>query len=265
MRTTINGIDIDYAIDGGQGPWVIMSHSLGCDQAMWDHQLDALKGHYRLLRYDTRGHGASGGSQPPYTLDLLADDALKLMDHVGIDKAHWVGFSMGGMIGQVFALKHPERLHSIVLADTTSAHTSTPHSMWAERIRIAREQGMEPLVKPAISRWFTEGFRTADPQETERIASMIRSTSVAGWCGCCAAIADIDTTARLHEIPCPALVMVGEFDIGTPLAAALDLQRHLTASTLVVISDAAHMTCVEQPAQFNRALRQFLDSVRTFN
>ncbi len=261
MRTTINGIEIDYSIVGEQGPWVILSHSLGCTQAMWDYQLDALQGNYRLLRYDTRGHGASRASEAPYTLELLADDALKLMDHVGVDKAHWVGFSMGGMIGQVFALQHGARLHSLVLADTTSAHTSTPASMWAERIRVAREQGIDSLVQPAISRWFTERFRTDNPRETERIASMIRQTSVKGWCGCCAAIADVHTTERLHEIACPALVMVGEYDIGTPLAAALDMHRELGESTLVVISDAAHMTCVEQPAQFNRARRRFLDSI----
>lgn len=262
MRAKINDVDIEFSITGERGPWVIMSHSLGCTQAMWDHQLAALQGDYRLLRYDTRGHGGSEASDPPYTLELLADDALGLMDQLGIEKAHWVGFSMGGMIGQVFALRHAERLHSLVLADTTSAHTATPVSMWAERIRIAREQGMEALVQPALSRWFTERFRTGNPGETARIAAMIHSTSVNGWCGCCAAIAEVHTTERLHEIECPALVIVGEHDIGTPLAAALDIHRRLKESTLVVISDAAHMTCVEQPAQFNRALRQFLDRCR---
>ncbi|MFQ3789565.1 3-oxoadipate enol-lactonase [Halomonas sp. A29] len=265
VQTMINGINVNYSITGDQGPWIVMSHSLGCDLAMWDRQLDALQSEYRLLRYDTRGHGQSEGSEPPYTLELLADDALALMDHVGVDKAHWLGFSMGGMIGQVFALKNPERLHSLILADTTSEHTSTPHSMWAERIRIAREEGVQALVGPAIGRWFTERFRAEDPDETRRIATMIGDTSVNGWCGCCAAIADVQTTNRLHEIACPALVIVGEYDIGTPLDAALTIHRNLKESTLVVISDAAHMTCVEQPEQFNRALKQFLSSVRPAN
>ncbi|MBT0961644.1 3-oxoadipate enol-lactonase [Denitromonas iodatirespirans] len=260
MQVEINGVSMAYSVIGESGPWVIMSHSLGCDQRMWDHQLDALAGRYRVLRYDTRGHGASGATPAPYSLDLLADDALKLMDHVGADRAHWVGFSMGGMIGQVFALKHGERLRSLVLADTTSAHTATPASMWAERIRTAREGGIAPLVAPAIGRWFTERFRTDEPEETERIAQMIRATSVDGWCGCCAAIAEVHTTERLGEIQCPVLVMVGEHDIGTPLSAALDIHRHLQDSVLAVVSDAAHMSCVEQPAQFNRALRLFLDT-----
>lgn len=260
MRISIDGMEIDYSVTGESGPWVLMSHSLGCAQSMWDLQVEALRGRYRVLRYDTRGHGASGASSAPYSLEQLADDALALMDHVGIEKAHWVGFSMGGMIGQVFALRYGHRLHSLVLADTTSAHTATPASMWAERIRSAREQGIEPLVQPALTRWFTEEFRRTNPQEAARVAAMISRTSVEGWCGCCAAIAEVHTTERLHEIACPALVIVGEHDIGTPLSAALEIQRKLQESVLVVISDAAHMTCIEQPAQFNRALRQFLDA-----
>ena len=148
---------------------------------------------------------------------------------------------MGGMIGQTFTLKYPERVSALVLADTTSAHTTTPLSMWNDRIRIASEQGMEPLVQPAIERWFTESFRTQQPATVAKVAQMISHTSVAGWSGCCAAIA-----ASLFGVA------------KTPLSAALVIQRHLKQSTLVVISDAAHMTDVEQPLQFNRALKMFL-------
>ena len=147
-----------------------------------------------------------------------------------------------------------------MLADTTSEHHATPQSIWDERIRVAREQGMQPLVQPAIGRWFTQAFRDAHPAVVAPVAAMIASTSVNGWAGCCAAIAAVHTTPRLHEIACPALVIVGEHDIGTPLASALTIHRHLPDSVLVVIADAAHMTCIEQPAQFNRALRMFLDS-----
>jgi 3-oxoadipate enol-lactonase len=167
---------------------------------------------------------------------------------------------MGGMIGQVFALRHAARLQALVLADTTSEHHATPQSIWDERIRVAREQGMQPLVQPAIGRWFTQAFRDAHPDIVAPVAAMIAGTSVNGWAGCCAAIAAVHTTPRLHEIACPALVMVGEHDIGTPLASALTIHCHLPDSVLVVIADAAHMTCIEQPAQFNRALRMFVDS-----
>lgn len=260
MRTNVNGNEVEYTIDGSQGPWLVMSHSLGCDLAMWEPQIAALSERYRILRYDTRGHGRSGATTGAYTLEQLADDAAGLMEHVGIESAVWVGFSMGGMIGQTFALKYPARTLGLVLADTTSEHHATPHSVWEERIRVALESGMAPLVQPAIERWFTQVFRESHPVQVSLAAKSIGGTTVHGWAGCCAAIASVHTTPRLHEIVCPALVIVGEHDIGTPLASALTIHRALPDSVLVVISDAAHMTCIEQPAQFNRSLRQFLDA-----
>lgn len=260
MRATLGGTEVEYRVDGHQGPWLLMSHSLGCDIGMWDLQMPALTEHYRVLRYDTRGHGRSGSTPGPYTLDLLADDALALMDHVGVDRAVWVGFSMGGMIGQTFALKYPQRIQGLVLADSTSEHHATPQSVWDERIRVAREKGVGPLVEPAIGRWFTQSFREREPEQVAQTARAIAQTSVEGWAGCCAAIAAVHTTDHLHMIDCPALVVVGEHDIGTPVSAALTMQRQLRDSVLVLIADAAHMTCIEQPAQFNRALRQFLDA-----
>ncbi|WP_416046787.1 alpha/beta fold hydrolase [Cupriavidus basilensis] len=263
MQAHINGIGTEFSINGDAGPWVVMSHSLGCDISMWDRQMASLTQRCRVLRYDTRGHGRSGATAGPYSLDMLADDAVQLMAHLGIQRAHWVGFSMGGMIGQTVALNHPTLLESIVLADSTSAHTATPTSMWQERIQIAKAEGMAPLVEPALSRWFTERFRIEHAEEVQKLGNIIRATSVDGWAGCCAAISEIETTDRLSEIECPALVMVGEHDIGTPISAALDMHRNLKNSVLAVISDAAHMTCIEQPSQFNRALAIFLDSFQS--
>lgn len=265
MHAKLNGVEIAYSIEGDTGPWLVMSHSLGCTQAMWDPQMLALAGRYRVLRYDTRGHGSSEGPPGAYTLEQLADDAAALMDHVGVQRAIWVGFSMGGMIGQVFALRHAARVQALVLADTTSEHHATPQSIWDERIRLAHEHGMAPLVQPAIGRWFTPAFREAQPEVVARTAAAIGGTSVNGWAGCCAAIASVHTTPHLHAISCPAIVIVGEHDIGTPLASALTIHRHLPNSVLIVIADAAHMTCIEQPAQFNRALRVFLDAQLTVN
>ena len=263
MHARVNGVEIGYSIEGDTGPWLVLSHSLGCTRAMWDPQMPALAGRYRVLRYDTRGHGQSEGPPGAYTLEQLADDAAALMDHVGIQRAVWVGFSMGGMIGQVFALRHGARVQALVLADTTSEHHATPQSIWDERIRLAHEQGMAPLVQPAIGRWFMQAFRESHPEVVAPVAAAIASTTVNGWAGCCAAISAVHTTPHLQAIGCPALVMVGEHDIGTPLASALTLHRHLPNSLLVVIADAAHMTCIEQPAQFNRALRVFLDASLT--
>lgn len=262
MKVKINHIDVDYSVYGEKGPWIILSHSLGCTKAMWEPQIEALEKNFRVITYDTRGHGGSGSEGGEYSLDLLADDAVGLLDFLSVKKVHWLGFSMGGMIGQTFALRYPERIVSIVLADTTSAHTTTPVSMWEERIRIAKTQGMDPLVQPAINRWFTEAFRKSSPEVVESVASMIRSTSVAGWAGCCAAIASIHTTYRLNEIKCPAMVIVGEFDVGTPLSAALEIHKNLKKSVLVLISNAAHMTNIEQSTQFNRALELFFNAFK---
>ena len=262
MKVKINHIDVDYSVYGEKGPWIILSHSLGCTKAMWEPQIEALEKNFRVITYDTRGHGGSGSEGGEYSLDLLADDAVGLLDFLSVKKVHWLGFSMGGMIGQTFALRYPERIVSIVLADTTSAHTTTPVSMWEERIRIAKTQGMDPLVQPAINRWFTEAFRNSSPEVVESVASMIRSTSVAGWVGCCAAIASIHTTYRLNEIKCPAMVIVGEFDVGTPLSAALEIHKNLKKSVLVLISNAAHMTNIEQSTQFNRALELFFNAFK---
>jgi 3-oxoadipate enol-lactonase len=182
---------IHYCVDGGAGPWLVLSHSLGCDVSMWDPQMSVLTERYRVLRYDTRGHGRSGAGGSPYTLEELADDVAQLMDHLGIVEAAWVGFSMGGMIGQTFALKYPNRIQALVLADTTSQHEATPQSVWDERIRVAREHGVRPLVEPAIGRWFTASFRASQPEIVAAVASVIGDTSADGWAGCCAAIASI--------------------------------------------------------------------------
>ena len=259
MRIQLGDIHTEYSVHGDQGPWLILSNSLGCTQAMWEPQLQALSRNHRVLCYDSRGHGNTDAPDGDYDLDTLANDALRLLDHVGIERVIWVGFSMGGRIGQTFALKHPKRVAAIVLADTTSAHTATPAAMWAERIRVAREGGMAPLVEPAVTRWFSSAFRKNHPDKVRSIANMIASTHVNGWAGSCAAISTIHTTERLHEIQCPALVIVGELDVGTPLSGALDMHRRLSDSVLVVISDAAHMSNIEQPAQFNRALLMFLN------
>jgi 3-oxoadipate enol-lactonase len=258
MNMVANNVRVEYSIAGDQGPWLLLSHSLGCDMSMWDAQISELSSKYRVLRYDTRGHGKSETTSGAYSLDELAEDAHALLDALGINQVIWIGFSMGGMIGQTFALKYPKRLLGLVLADTTSQHDATPQSVWDERIRVAKELGIEPLVAPAIGRWFTQEFRQTHPEDIARIAKQISNTSMEGWCGCCAAISAIHTTENLHEISQPTLVIVGEHDIGTPLAAALTLQRRLPNSNLVVITESAHMTCIEQPAQFNRALRMFL-------
>ena len=258
MKTKTNGIETHYTIEG-DGPWLAMSHSLACNLSMWDEQAKLLATRFKVLRYDTRGHGESGAPLGPYSLEQLADDAKALFDALGIRQAHWVGLSMGGMIGQTFALKYPGVFQSMVLADTTSRRPPNAAQMWGERVATAREKGMDAVVESTLGRWFTDPYRKARPDVMDRIAGDIRRTPVEGFAGCCDAIAKVDVLERLPEIRCPALVIVGEEDHGTPVEAARKIHEALAGSELVVIRSAAHLSNVEQADDFNRALSAFYD------
>lgn len=257
MRFKTNGIEINCVIEG-EGPWLTMSHSLACKLSMWDPQMAVLKPHYKVLRFDTRGHGASSAPEGPYTLEQMADDVHGLFAELGIKRTHWVGLSMGGMIGETYALKYPGVFQSMVLADTTSRRPPNAEQMWGERIKIAREKGMDALVGGTLERWFTEPYRTAHPDVMARIGDDIRNTPVAGFAGCCDAISKIDVLDRLKEIDCPALVMVGDQDHGTPPEMARQIHANLRDSDLLIIPSAAHLSNVEQPDVFNKALTEFL-------
>lgn len=259
MKATINGNPTYYEIHGDEGkPWLVFSHSLACSTRMWDGQIAAFKGRYRVLAYDTRGHGQSGAPKGAYTLDLLADDLKSLLHELKVDKPNFVGLSMGGMIGQTFALKYPGVLRSLVLADTTSRYPAEAAAMWQDRIRIAETKGMQGLVQTTLERWFTPAFRKNSPAEVERVSAQILNTPVAGYVGCCHAIPRIDVTTRLNELKLPALVICGEDDPATPPAMAREIQHHLPGAKLALIPKAAHLANIEQPAAFNGALEEFL-------
>jgi 3-oxoadipate enol-lactonase len=261
MKTRANGIEINYEVHGREGaPWLVLSHSLACSVRMWDPQIAALKDQYRVLAYDTRGHGASEAPKGAYTLEMLADDLSALLKQLGVSSPHFCGLSMGGMIGQTFALKYPGVLKTLTLADTTSRYPAEAAPLWAERIRTAESKGMEALAQATVERWFTEPFRNNSPQIVSEVRKLIVSTPVAGYAGCCNAIPKINATARLKEIKCPILVIVGADDPATPVAMAKEIQDNAPGSKLVVLPQAAHLANLEQPAGFTRALQDFLSS-----
>jgi 3-oxoadipate enol-lactonase len=261
MKVKANGIETNYVIEG-EGPWLTMSHSLASNLTMWDAQAKLLAPSFKVLRYDTRGHGGSSAPPGPYTLEQLADDAKALFDALGIRQTHWVGLSMGGMIGETFALKHPGFFKSMVLADTTARRPPNAEQMWGERIEAAQTKGMDALVEGTLGRWFTEPYRQSRKDVMNRIGDHIRSTPVSGFVGCCQAIAKVDVLDRLHEIKCPTLVIVGEEDHGTPPEMARAIHANLPGSELVLIPSAAHFANVEQEQAFNDAMTSFLDRVR---
>jgi 3-oxoadipate enol-lactonase len=257
MKTVSNGISVNCVVEG-KGPWVVMSHSLACNLSMWDEQAALLAKDFRVLRFDTRGHGATDAPAGAYSLDMLCDDLLGLLDAFDIREAHYVGLSMGGMIGMTFALKHPGRLRSLVLCDTTSRVPPEAAPVWEGRIETAKAQGMGALVEPTLQRWFTEPFYKADKAMMQRVGAMIRATPVAGYVGCCHAIPKIDLTHRLGAIRVPVQVIVGDQDAGTPVAMSQAIHDAIPGSELVVIASASHLSNLEQPQAFNRALAGFL-------
>ena len=260
MKAKTNGVEINYEIEGN-GPWLTMSHSLACNLHMWDPQMAVLTKKFKVLRFDTRGHGQSSAPAGEYTLEQLADDVKGLLDSLSIKQTHWVGLSMGGMIGQAFALKYPGVFQSMVLADTTSRRPPDAAKMWGDRIETAKTKGMGALVESTLARWFTEPYRNARKDVMERIGNDIRRTPVNGFAGCCHAISKVDYLDRLKEIKCPALVMVGEHDHGTPPEAARVIQQNLPGSELKILASAAHLSNVEQEGPFNEAMMGFLGRV----
>jgi 3-oxoadipate enol-lactonase len=262
MKITANGIAMNYTMEGPSNAAVVtLSHSLATDLSMWDTQATALARRYRVLRYDTRGHGGTDAPAGAYSFEQLAADAKALLGALGIQRTHWVGLSMGGMIGQTLALQSPELFRSLSLCDTTSRVAEEAKPLWAERITIAETQGMEPLVEPTIGRWFTPGFVERAKDVVDRVRAMIRSTPPQGYAGCCRAITALNLTDRISAIGLPTLIVVGEHDQATPVAASQVINERIKGSQMVVIKSASHLSNIEQPAEFTAAVERFLGAL----
>jgi 3-oxoadipate enol-lactonase len=263
MKVSANGITMNYTLDGpADAPVVTLSHSLATDLSMWEPQVNALAGRYRVLAYDTRGHGGTDAPAGAYTLDQLAEDARALLGALGVAKTHWVGLSMGGMIGQALALKTPELFRSLSLCDTSSRIPADAKPVWQERIKTAETQGMEPIVEPTLGRWFTAPFRQSRKDLMDRVGAMIRSTPPRGYAGCCHAISALDLTDKLPAIKLPTLIIVGEEDQGTPVAASRAIQEKIAGAELQILKSASHLSNLEQPEAFTTALTTFLARIR---
>ena len=257
MKATLNGIETCYELHGKEGaPWLAFSHSLACSLRMWDGQIAALKDRFRILVYDTRGHGQSAAPAGAYTLEQLADDLFELLKKLEIKTTHFCGLSLGGMIGQTFVLKYPGIITRLVLADTGHAQTPEMVAQWQERVRTAETKGMQPLVESTLARWFTEPFRKSRSDVVGKIGDLIRKTPVAGYVGCCQAISKLATTSRLKEIKVPVLAIAGDQDAAAP--GTRFLGETIPGAKLVMLAQAAHIANIEQPEAFNAALEAFL-------
>lgn len=257
-RIRVNGIDIAYCLEGpAAAPVVTFSHSLCADHRMWNAQIAAFTRRYRVLRLDTRGHGATSAPPGPYNFAMLADDVVGLLDGLGIERTHFIGLSLGGMVGQNFAIRHPDRLSRLVLC-ATAATTPQPES-WDTRIKVAQTKGLAGLADATLERWFSDGFRAAAPEVVARIGQAIRATPLDGFVGCGQAIRNLDHRPQLAKIGAATLIVVGDDDIGTPVALSEDMNRRIPGSKLVVLPWARHLVNVELAEGFNRAVLGFLD------
>jgi len=263
MRIKANGIVMNCELSGKQeGDVVMLSHSLASSLVLWRPQMDALNRGFHVLAYDTRGHGGTEATAPPYTLSQLGEDAVALLDALHIGAVHWVGISMGGMIGQCIALNRPDRFRSLSLCDTAARIPKEADPIWQERIDLVRKEGMAPTVQPTLERWFTPPFIALNPPMVAMIRQQILATPVDGCIGCSEAIRRLDYLDRLHEIRVPTLIMVGEDDPGTPVEASRAMHDRIPQSRLVIIPSAAHLANIEQSEAFNHELMAFLMSVK---
>jgi len=255
-RVEMNGTQFNVEVTGpDNAPVLMLSNSLGTDLHMWDEQVDTWSQRFRVVRYDRRGHGKSSASEGPYNFDLLGADALALMDALGLDKVNWCGLSMGGMVGQWLGAKAPDRLNSLVLANTHYYFENK--RVWDDRIALVTREGLGALADVTIERWLNPLFRGLRPDVVENISKMFKNTSVDGYAGCCAALRDMDFTQSNRQIAVPTLVIGGTLDRVTTLDAAKELQSQIAGAELVELN-AAHLSNIECPGAFADAVLRFV-------
>ena len=251
----------------GQAPQrtFLLGHALGCDHTMWDALTQHLAAENRVVCCDQFGHGASQDPQlvptGPYTMAQLADEAAALIDALQLGPVVWIGLSMGGMVGQELALRHPDKVSALVLANTTTHYPFEARQGWDTRIATIREQGLQAIVDMAMTRWFHDAFRAAQPEVVAHWRAKVLGCNTAGYIACCEAIRDVDTLDRLHRIQVPALVIAGELDLGTPPAMARAIAGQISGAQLVVLPEASHLSVLEQPQAFIQTVDTWLQGL----
>ena len=252
-----NGLRVHCALEGpADAPVVVFCHGLLGTLDMWEAQASALARRYRVLRYDNRGHGRTEVTPPPYDVGDLARDAVGLLDALSIDRAPFVGCSLGGMIGQALGADHGARLASLVLVGSRSV--MPPVSMWEERIRIARSQGIAPLLPTMLDRWFTPAYRASHPDAVEAVARGVLATPVDGFVGACMAIRDMDHTSLLARIRVPTLVAYADEDPGVPADDARYTRSAIPGARLHAFAGARHLFTIERADAFTPVLLDWL-------
>lgn len=239
-------------------PWIVLSNSLGASMEMWLPQLKLLGKHYRVLSYDTRGHGRSDAPEGPYTFDDLTGDVIGLMDYFGIGQADYMGLSLGGMTGLGLAIHHPERIKRLICCDARADAPEGFVKSWGERVAAIEAGGIASILNGTMERWFSQKFRDGQPEMMAAMNAMFLETAATGYKGCAAALQKLDYLKDLDKITCPTLYIVGDEDFGAPPAVMKDMTDHTSGAMLAEIVGAAHIANVDEPEAFNAAVAAFL-------
>ena len=261
MKVRAADIEINCELIGRHdAPVVVLSHPLGASLEIWDSQIEALSDNFQILRYDARGHGGSSAPTTPYTMDMLVADAVQLLDNLEIDKVHWVGLSLGGMIGQGLAIANPERLWSLSLCNTIAHTREQVRQSWKIRMQSTRRISMQDIVDHGMKLALTERFRNSHPIQCEEIRRRSLLMSIESYLACTNAVVTCDYTDKLSTIRTPTLVVASDEDMAIPFEEAETVHKLIPDSIMETIPTAAHLSNIEESERFNEILLSFLMS-----
>jgi len=251
-----DGCLLNVSVEGREsGPTLMLSNSLGTTMHMWEPQMPALTKMFRVIRYDRRGHGKSGVTPAPYSIEQLGKDALAILDDMNIERVHWCGLSIGGMVGQWLAATAPGRIDRLILANTSSFFPDQTN--WDKRIDMIRKSGLEPIANSVIAAWFTRDFRDREQDKVQIIRQMLVETPVEGYIGASQAIAGMDNRELLPSIKSRTLVIAGRHDPTTPLQMNEFIRSQIPYAAMTLL-DSSHLSNIEQPHDFTDAVIGFL-------
>ena len=252
-----DGCKLNVMVEGSESaPALMLSNSLGTNLHMWDDQAGEFAKHFRLVRYDRRGHGKSDVPAGPYSMERFGRDVIAILDALKIKKTNWCGLSMGGMVGQWLGANAPDRVDRLILSNTN--YNYADKAPWNDRIKFVKEKGLAELVNPNMERWFTKEFRARAPQTIARMKEIFLTTKVPGYIACCEAIRDMNFTASNPRVSAPTLVIVGTQDPATPPSAGEAIAQQIKGAKLAAL-DAAHISNMEQPKLYTVTVLNFLN------
>jgi 3-oxoadipate enol-lactonase len=249
----------EYTVHGPQtGPWVTLSHPIGASQAIWAGQIEALAPKHRVLVYDIRGHGQDQGRETTCSVDDLAHDVLRLWDQLGIRRSHFVGLSLGGCIGVALAHGAPDRVQSLVVANSRLEMDATATAMWEQRATLVEQQGMAPVVAPTLERWLTPEFMAAQPAAVDQVRQTLLATPAQGFAACARALANMHQQQRLSGLQVPTLLISGLSDQAVSSAMVEQYARQNPTFGFVALP-GPHILNLENPVGFNQTVLDFID------